>query len=94
MNVRPAVAALVATGHTDSAIADQLGIHRTTAYRTRRRITDGHQTPLDRLLAEALPTGRIADYGPVPRRAWTPAEQAAHRAELLAALRPARPSAA
>jgi hypothetical protein len=50
-------------------------------------------TPLERLLAEELPTGQVPDYA-LPngrrrqpeKRPWTPAEQAAHRADLLAAL--------
>lgn len=66
MNVRPAVAALVATGHTDSAIADQLGIHRTTAYRTRRRITDGHQTPLTGSSPKHSPPAASPTTGPCP----------------------------
>ncbi|WNI19149.1 hypothetical protein [Actinacidiphila sp. ITFR-21] len=49
-------------------------------------------TPLERLLAEELPTGQVPDYAlPTgqtrqPKRPWTPAEQAAHRDALLAAL--------
>ncbi|MFI6032999.1 hypothetical protein ACIBBD_02215 [Streptomyces sp. NPDC051315] len=53
-------------------------------------------TPYERLMAEAIPTGtfgrarastlRNAETAP----AWTPEEQAAHRAELEAALAPAR----
>jgi hypothetical protein len=52
----------------------------------------------ERLMAEAVPTGtfgrarsaRRRDAEPAP--AWTPAQQAAHRAELEAALRPSRPT--
>lgn len=48
-------------------------------------------SPLDRLLAEELPTGQVPDYPPARNpparhRPWTPEEQAAHRDELLAAL--------
>lgn len=49
-------------------------------------------TPLERLLAEELPTGRVPDFAlpsgrpRQPKRPWTPAEQAAHRAALLDAL--------
>lgn len=78
MNARPAIAAYIAAGHTDTDIADQLGVHRTTANRARHRLTAA-----DRLAAEAIPI-RPA---PAPRLAWTPEEQAAHRAQLLAALR-------
>ena len=46
----------------------------------------------ERLMAEAVPTGTFGHARPVGRRttgpapAWTPEEQAAHRAELEAAL--------
>lgn len=40
-------------------------------------------TARDRLLAELWPTGR---FGRPPARPWTAAEQAAHRAELAAAV--------
>lgn len=49
-------------------------------------------TPYERLLAEELPTGRVPDYATPtgrlrqPKPPWTPAEQAAHRAALLAGL--------
>jgi hypothetical protein len=49
-------------------------------------------TPLERLLAEELPTGEVPDYRPGTRYAraartpWTPEEQARHREDLLAAL--------
>lgn len=51
----------------------------------------------ERLMAEAVPTGTFGHARPATRRddspapAWTPEEQAAHRAELEAALAPARP---
>ena len=49
-------------------------------------------TPYERLMAEALPTGTFGRARPTaprytePAPAWTPAEQARHRAELEAAL--------
>jgi hypothetical protein len=49
-------------------------------------------TPYERLMAEALPTGTFGHARPATRRnaqpspAWTPEQQAAHRAELDAAL--------
>ncbi|MFD9564417.1 hypothetical protein [Streptomyces sp. NPDC059994] len=48
-------------------------------------------TPLERLLAEELPTGTFGDAQPAPRptrsvRPWTAAEQAAHVAALVAEL--------
>jgi hypothetical protein len=54
-------------------------------------------TPYERLMAEAVPTGTfgrartIAARNAEPAPAWTPEEQAAHRAELEAALAPKRP---
>jgi hypothetical protein len=44
-------------------------------------------TALERLLAEAVPTGTFGDAQPAPARSteprrWTPAEQAAHLREL------------
>jgi hypothetical protein len=53
-------------------------------------------TPYERLMAEAIPTGTFGRARPAQPRtadsapAWTPEEQAAHRAELEAALAPAR----
>jgi hypothetical protein len=54
-------------------------------------------TPYERLMAEAVPTGTFGRARPTTQQradtapAWTAEEQAAHRAELLAALAPARP---
>ncbi|MFF4090361.1 hypothetical protein ACFYY9_26295 [Streptomyces nigra] len=54
-------------------------------------------TPYERLMAEAIPTGTFGHARPTTRHTaepaarWTPQEQAAHRAELEAALAPARP---
>jgi hypothetical protein len=51
----------------------------------------------ERLLAEAIPTGTFGRARPAqprdaePAPAWTPEEQAAHRAELEAALASSRP---
>ena len=51
----------------------------------------------ERLMAEAVPTGTFGHARPTtphttaPAPQWTPEEQAAHRAELEAALAPARP---
>ncbi|BCM70904.1 hypothetical protein L0F81_25035 [Streptomyces tricolor] len=53
-------------------------------------------TPYERLMAEAIPTGTFGHVRPArgsstePAPAWTPEEQAAHRAELEAALTPRR----
>ncbi|MET9150008.1 hypothetical protein ABZX82_01815 [Streptomyces griseoflavus] len=49
-------------------------------------------TPYERLMAEAVPTGTFGHARPTRRQhaepapAWTPAQQARHRAELEAAL--------
>jgi hypothetical protein len=54
-------------------------------------------TPYERLMAEAVPTGTFGRARTTTQQhtdttpAWTAEEQAAHRAELLAALTPARP---
>ncbi|MFI9344975.1 hypothetical protein ACIG0D_27470 [Streptomyces sp. NPDC052773] len=54
-------------------------------------------TPYERLMAEAVPTGTFGRARPTRRQqtepapAWTPEQQAAHRAELEAALSPKRP---
>ncbi|MFJ2110562.1 hypothetical protein ACIOEX_01315 [Streptomyces sp. NPDC087850] len=51
-------------------------------------------SPMERLLAEAIPTGRFGDATPVRPRtrsteapSWTAEEQAQHYAELEAAIR-------
>lgn len=78
MSVRPEIAALIANGHTDTAIAARLGIDRTTANKARHEL----RWRANRTGAlEAIPTGHA-----LKRREWTPEEQARHRAELLAAL--------
>lgn len=87
MNIRADIAALTAAGRADTDIATELGVHRTTVLRTRRQLRSREGSPLERLLAEDLPTGRVREYGPVPKRQWTEAEQRRHRAELLAGLR-------
>ncbi|MET9222395.1 helix-turn-helix domain-containing protein [Streptomyces sp. NPDC003300] len=81
MSVRPDIAALIAAGHTDTGIAARLGIDRTTANKARHELRWRSRTPDGQLALESVPTG--AAFKPRP---WTAAEQAAHRAELLAAL--------
>lgn len=78
MSIRPDIAALIAAGHSDTAIANRLGIHRGTANAARHAL---RRDPKAQLALEAIPTG-VA----LKRRPWSPEEQARHRAELLAAL--------
>lgn len=78
---RPEIVALIAAGHTDTAIAARLGIDRSTANKARHELRWASQRPEGRIALEAVPTG--AGFR---RHQWTPEEQARHRAELLAAL--------
>lgn len=93
MKIRADIASYLHQGYSNAHIADLVGVHHSTVARARRDLglpnlpRRPELTHRDRLLTEDLPTGRIRDYGPVPRRDWTPAEQAAHRNDLLAALR-------
>jgi hypothetical protein len=87
MNVRPDVAALLRRGHTDSYIASQTGYHRTTVARARRALKIPPGQILGHVYAEAVPTGRVT--APVGRLPLSPAQQAANRARLLAALKSA-----
>lgn len=54
-------------------------------------------SPFEKLMAEAIPTGTFGRARPARRQetapapAWTPEEQAAHRAELEAALSGSQP---
>ncbi|MER6098395.1 helix-turn-helix domain-containing protein [Streptomyces sp. NPDC001728] len=80
MKIRTDIAALVRAGHSDASIALRLGCGRGTANQTRRALAS-----LARLYAEAAPTGQVRDYRP-ERMPTSPAQQAANRARLLAAL--------
>ncbi|MFJ1993010.1 helix-turn-helix domain-containing protein [Streptomyces asiaticus] len=88
MRIRADIAALIHEGHTDAHIALRLGCHRSTVNdarnKLRRAIAD--PTAVERLYAEALPTGRVAEYRPA-RMPTSPAQAAANRERLLAALR-------
>lgn len=84
MRVRADIAALVRAGHTDAYIAVRLGCHRSTVNRARRLMRPPGGL-LQRLYAEALPTG-LAEYRP-GRQPTSPAQAAANRARLAAALR-------
>ncbi|MFJ2202432.1 helix-turn-helix domain-containing protein [Streptomyces violaceusniger] len=89
MRVRADIAALLHEGHSNTYIAMVLGCHRTTVYRARQalRMTPTGPVPaMQRLYAEAFPTGRVAEYRPA-RMPTSEAQAAANRARLLAALR-------
>lgn len=87
MKVRADIAALINVGLTDDQIARRVGCHRTTVNAVRNALKRAlaEPTALERLYAEALPTGRVADYRPA-RMPTSPAQAAANRARLLAAL--------
>lgn len=81
-STRPAVASLISTARSDQEIADVLGVSRSTVNRHRRQLATTPQQVMERLATETIPVRPM----PTARRPWTPAEQARHRAELLAAL--------
>lgn len=90
MKIRADIADLIRAGHTDRSIAYRIGCHSSTVAKARQALQLPERNALNRLYAEAHPTGIV-----LKRRPWTPEEQAAHRAELLAALAaPANPAAA
>lgn len=96
MNLQPVIAEHLRQGLNNSEIARRTGADRKTVARARERLgvpnpagrrpTPRPATPRERLLAEAIPTGRVRDYRPrvLP---LTPAQQRANRERLLAALR-------
>lgn len=86
MKIREDIAALVRAGHSDASIALRLGCGRGTANQVRRALKLPPSGALARLYAEEAPTGQIRDYKP-ERMPTSPAQQAANRAALLAALR-------
>ena len=86
MKIRADIAALVRAGHSDASIAHRLGCSRSTAWEARRALRLPPSRTLGRLYAEAVPTGQVHDYRP-DRMPTSPAQQAANRAALLAALR-------
>ena len=86
MRVRADIAALINEGHTDASIARRLRCRRSTVNRARMAMKLPPGGPLHRLYAEELPTGQVRDYRPA-RMPTSPAQAAANRARLLAALR-------
>jgi hypothetical protein len=90
MKVRADIAALIREGHTNAHIAHRLGCARSTVARARHALHLPPADALSRLYAEAVPTGRVKDYRPTDgRMPVSPAQQAANRERLLAALRDA-----
>ncbi|MGW1102758.1 helix-turn-helix domain-containing protein [Streptomyces sp. NPDC002540] len=93
MKVRADIAGLIREGHTNASIAHRLGCDPATVARARQALHLPPADQLGRLLAEAAPTGRV--LSDKPNRVQTaPAQAAANRQALLAALRePRKPMA-
>lgn len=90
MTVRADIAVLLRAGHSDISIARRAGCSRSTVTRARTALGLPPVETLRRIYAEAEPTGRIPSYQPAGGRMPTsPAQQAANRERLLAALRDA-----
>ncbi|WP_331756307.1 helix-turn-helix domain-containing protein (plasmid) [Streptomyces sp. NBC_01590] len=88
MKVRADIAGLIREGHTNASIAYRLGCDRATVAYARQALRLPPADHLSRLYAEAVPTGQVRDYQPpTGRMPLSPAQQAANRATLLAALR-------
>ncbi|MEU0393851.1 helix-turn-helix domain-containing protein [Streptomyces sp. NPDC006208] len=94
MKIPAAVVELLHQGFNNREIAERTGIHKSTiaAHRHRLGLPNAKRRraahSLERLYAEAVPTGQVRDWKPA-RLPLTPAQQAANRATLLAALRAA-----
>ncbi|WP_171117856.1 helix-turn-helix domain-containing protein [Streptomyces sp. Z423-1] len=86
MKIRADIAALIREGHTNAHIAHQLRCARSTVARHRHALNLPPADKLGRLYAEAIPTGR-ALKAPSGRLPLSPAQQAANRERLAAALR-------
>lgn len=86
MKIRADIAELIRAGHTDTSIARRLHCGRSTVNNARRHLGYPPAHALHRLYAEAVPTGRVHDYRP-ERMPTSPAQQAANRERLMAALR-------
>lgn len=84
MKVRADIATLIRQGHTNASIAVRLGCAPSTVARARAALRLPPADRLGRLYAEAVPA--LAPPPPA-RMPISPAQQAANRAALLAALR-------
>jgi len=90
VKVRADIAELLRAGHTNASIAHRLGCDPSTVANARRALRLPPADQLGRLYLEAIPTGRVKDWRPTEGRMPTsPAQQAANRERLLAALRDA-----
>ncbi|MFE7111703.1 helix-turn-helix domain-containing protein [Streptomyces sp. NPDC057575] len=94
MRIRPDVAELMHQGFNNAYIQRHCGVsaQHVSWARSRLQMANAPErrdaTALERLYAEAVPTGRVYDYQPPDgRMPLSPAQQAANRATLLAALR-------
>ena len=88
MKVRADIVTLIREGHTNASIAHRLHCAKSTVARAREALRLPPADRLGRLYAEAVPTGRVKDYRP-DRMPTSPAQQAANRERLMAALREA-----
>ena len=88
MKVRADIVTLIREGHTNASIAHRLHCAKSTVARAREALRLPPADRLGRLYAEAVPTGRVTDYRP-DRMPTSPAQQAANRERLMAALREA-----
>ena len=86
MKIRADIADLIREGHTNAHIAHRLHCATDTVAKARWALRLPPAGALHRLYAEAVPTGRVKDYRP-ERMPTSPAQAAANRARLLAALR-------
>jgi len=90
VKVRADIAALIREGHTNASIAHRLHCDPATVSKARQALRFPPAGVLARIYAEEAPTGRVRDYKPpAGRLPLAPAQQAANRAALLAALREA-----
>lgn len=94
MKIRADIAEWLRQGFNNAEIAQRAGVDPKTVAAARRRLQYANAparrdtTALERLYAEAVPTGQVRDWKPV-YEPLTPKEQADNRARLLAALRAA-----
>lgn len=99
MKIPANVVELLHQGFNNTEIAERLGVHKSTVAAARHRLGLPNAkrrrkvNSLERLYAEAVPTGTVRDYKPA-RMPLSPAQQAANRAVLLAALRTPAPAPA